>query len=389
MLLALFVCAGTGIMIVLIPGSAIIGRVCGCGLLTALAIAFCMPASAMIDRPAKRRVGEWALGATVVTYIASLAAVWSGLVSRVAEERCVGTALVLAGAGVASTVALAAMGTAGGRIAGRAWMACALAAAILALAGIWFADRWTSGVGQKLLEIAWLLCSVGAIGSVAMIGAGTDRAHWRWIGVLAAAAAVGMGTWGIWFEIHESSQAFIEGLIVAGGVAQANFVLRFELPPRCRWMHAAAIAAMAATCAGMTDSNFKASRESNAFVDGDDTVARLTAAAGIAAGCATLAVIILHRYHRRVHPLAAAVAAEEIRSISLRCPGCGRAQNAPVGSAPCVGCGLIISVRVARPRCVLCGYDLMNLDAPRCPECGAPAPARGVAIASAPDAATG
>ncbi|MCE9620509.1 MAG: hypothetical protein K8R92_11475 [Planctomycetes bacterium] len=383
MLIALAVCAGAGVLIVLIPGNEIMGRVCGSGFLTAVAIGFAMPAAKVMDNPAMRLAGVWALGATVATYLAALLSIWIQMFYPLMDERIVATAFALCGYGITSTMAMIAIGFKAGRLAGQVWFACTAAIFILLLVGIWQHTFWANAYSDKSFETAWLLFGMGMLAFLAMVGAGTDSAHWRWIGVVACAAVFSMGCWGIWNDIHEESRIFNECCIVAVGVAHANFVLRFHLPAAQRWMAMATIAAMAATCAGMTYVNLVYTKGFFDHVFGsNDLAARLTAAFAIAACCATLAVIILSRYNKRVNPLEVATSADTIREVSIQCPNCRKQQKAPTGSSPCVGCGLILTVRVALPHCTQCNYNTLNLDALKCPECGTPLPPRGVRMAA-------
>jgi Zn finger protein HypA/HybF involved in hydrogenase expression len=54
-----------------------------------------------------------------------------------------------------------------------------------------------------------------------------------------------------------------------------------------------------------------------------------------------------------------------------------------VGGALCSGCKLHITVTIHTARCAKCNYELENLKAERCPECGEPIPAGSTGLGEA------
>ena len=60
--------------------------------------------------------------------------------------------------------------------------------------------------------------------------------------------------------------------------------------------------------------------------------------------------------------------------VALTCPRCEKKLTIPVGGALCDGCKLHINIALASTQCGTCGYDLTNLKAEKCPECGTVVP---------------
>ena len=97
-------------------------------------------------------------------------------------------------------------------------------------------------------------------------------------------------------------------------------------------------------------------------------LSRCVGAAGILAGCGTLALVVLARLNRRVDYDPVSLDALE---MVVFCPRCAKKQSIQIGQAECTQCALRIHVRVEEPRCPQCEYLLYRLTSDRCPECGA------------------
>jgi hypothetical protein len=191
------------------------------------------------------------------------------------------------------------------------------------------AGRWS--------EVGGVLAIFAVLAVLCLIGAGTDRRHWRWLGVAAAGTAFAMWAYAILMDLHQTTAVFICVVSVAAVVAHANAMAWCPLKPGQRWLLWGTIAAGIAT---------------GAFVDlarvtspwQDEMLGRLAGAMAIVAGCGTLALLILARINQRSGPVAATVA--ELREITLTCPRCRTKQTLAIGVEKCGGCGLVISVHI-------------------------------------------
>jgi hypothetical protein len=141
--------------------------------------------------------------------------------------------------------------------------------------------KWTARFGLCIASAAFVFCLIGAVGvpsviylgeplgllpagwfmvamyliympgfliACALLGAGTDRRHWRWIGVVCAWAAfvafiisVGSGTW-------MATRAYWILLITAWLIGYANFMLSLSLMPGEKWFAYFAIVMEGITC---------------------------------------------------------------------------------------------------------------------------------------------
>ena len=140
-----------------------------------------------------------------------------------------------------------------------------------------------------------------------LVGAGTDRRHWRWLGVVVAV------------------------------VGHANVMAWCALKPTQRWLFWGTIGARIAT---------------GVFVDlgsitrpwQEEMLGQLAGASAIIGGCGTLSLLVLARIKQRSVPVATTAA--DLREITLACPRCRTKQTIMIGLAKCKTCELIIEVQV-------------------------------------------
>ena len=191
--------------------------------------------------------------------------------------------------------------------------------------------------------------------------------HWRWLGILAALISCLMLLHHIWVGTPSDLGFVIFCLCLAIGcvVAHSNMCLGPNLRPTQRWVRQGTIlfAAVTATLIVLVTAKDKF----RGIPIDADLFGRFAAAAGIVAGCGTLALLVLARMNRRVD---AEPESYELSEVSLVCPRCRRKQSIPTGDSTCPSCGLRISIRVEEPRCANCDYLLRGLTSDRCPECG-------------------
>jgi len=90
-----------------------------------------------------------------------------------------------------------------------------------------------------------------------------------------------------------------------------------------------------------------ANQELEAVTLNADLLDRLTTAAGIAAGCGSMALLVLARMS---HGVDLEKPASEFDQMNVACPRCQKRQQIALGASSCAGCGLLIAIRVEEPR---------------------------------------
>ncbi|MBS0197672.1 MAG: hypothetical protein JSR77_13035 [Planctomycetes bacterium] len=379
MLWTLAAAAGVGVLMIFIPGREITGRLFATGIITAVSIAVAMPIAKLLDTELLRVAGLAGLGVIVSTFVTALLAVWIGLLKSSLEEKLGLTAFAMGVCGIAGSGMIALRCIPGGKLSGYTGLGCALAAFLLLFAAIWSNALGLSSWNDELAESAGHLVPLGLLAIACLFGIGDGRPAWRilcGLGVLAAVVAFQMGMVGVWIKPGGDPTWFAQCIILAATIAHANLVHRIPLPAGQRWLTLGAIGAMIATAAAVTAINIT----TRGFdTPPGDLLSRIAAACGIVTGCATLSLIVLHRFNKRAAPMASA-ALSSFTSLHLTCPRCHEKQNAPLGTSGCTGCGLLLTVRISEPRCPACNYAVLDLKSDTCPECGGKLFPRGVAI---------
>jgi hypothetical protein len=334
---ALGLAAGFGAVGVIFAGHDTLWRIVGTCVATAVGAFLTLAASRHLDRETTWLSGVMAIALIVIEYLAALGQIWR-LFGR-AEEPAAFTMVFLA-ATAAPAIALAGvMKRPDNALSARAGLFASAVVFLILMVGTWGgwlgavpAARWqTLGLSLAIFAVLAVLC---------LLGSGTDRRHWRWLGVAAAAAAFSLSAYAIILDIHETSALFICVVSVAAVVAHANAMAWFPLKPAQRWLLWGTIGAGIAT---------------GGFVDlakitmpwQEEMLGRLAGATAIIAGCGTLALLILARINQRILPVAVSLA--DLRQITLTCPRCRARQTITLGSGKCGACGLVIQVRVQEP----------------------------------------
>lgn len=358
MLWLLAASAAAGVLAIFLA-TGVMGRVAGTALLGAVATGLAMAVSRMLDDEKKRVAGLVGLGTIVVSLVLALAALWIELgLSGDLDWQLALTAFLSCIAGLVACSLLPRTGTPAFRAA--AWVALAtdVTALVFLLGAVWVTE-------EEPLQTAGFLLASGPAAAVALVGAGIERRPWRWLGVLAAVVALGMGITGTWFISSDNPTPYIITMVIAVVVAHANIVMRVALGESAIWARPVAIGSTAAAGAcvcGLTliTDGFDSS--------GPDALTRLAGAMGIVSACSTVAIVVLYRLNRRPPGTSAEVTG--ITAVQVVCPHCGRKHGAVIGESACAGCGLLITVKVREPRCAACDYPLLGLRGGVCPECG-------------------
>lgn len=373
-----------GVATIFLPAKEFLGRIAATLIAAAFAIGMALPASKKLDREETRAMGLAMLTAIVPCFLTVLTAIWIGLLfGWQVELETLATALHYAACAVVFLVALALARGDATRVSGRLVGLAALVCFVIGMPAIW-ADRLGLGTWDfqsKLWGTSWLVFWTAVLAGLSLFGVGTRTTPWRWIGVLAAAAALAMGLVGIWNELRDPPMWFVQALIVALAVGLANVLnaLRFEGVQRWVALGTIGTVLLTATLASYLNIitvGFRSDLES------DDLLVRLIAAGSIVSVCGLLAITIFLAANRRALVTGSA-AVKEITRIRVTCPRCATRSDASVGHDRCPGCGLLFLFRVAEPRCVKCEYNLLDLKGDRCPECGTPV-SESVAAASVP-----
>jgi hypothetical protein len=322
---------------VIFAGHDTLWRIVGTCAATAAGAFLMLAASQQLDQETTWLPGVMAVALLVTEYLASLGLIWNLFGS--AQDPAALTMLFLAGTAVPAIGFSGILKRPDGALSARVGLSASSAVFALLMVGTWGgwlgavrAERWHS-LGQSLAVFAVLavLC---------LIGSGTDRRHWRWLGVAAAGAAFSISAYAIMLDIHQTSAVFVCVVSVAAVVAHANALTWCPLKPAQRWLLWGTIGAGIAT---------------GGFVDWarittpwqEEMLGRLAGATAIIAGCGTLALLVLARINQRVVPVAATLA--DLREVMLTCPRCRSKQTIALGSGKCGACGLVIQVRVQEP----------------------------------------
>ena len=366
MLGSLAVAAGLGALAVLFVRNEAVWRIIGTGLVTAGAAALLLPISLLADKAKSRRSGLLAIGFVLVEYFLWLILIWDIPRMLGIEIEPVGlTALLLPSVAIPAIALLRMTATPATRIAGGVGVGMAALELIVLLVAIWGerlfsgSSQWYQTAGTTAIFFPMIIAS--------LVGAGThDRRWWRWIGVVTGAAALCVSIAGIWREHDDHVAPYTILVTLAATFAYANLLVQCPLKPGQAWLRWTTLLSVLITAACI-DSSIILEKTMDRR-DAGDVLNRISAAAGIIAGCGTLAMLILAALNRKLQPAPVAIAS--VDTLTIICPLCQKKQLIKTGGATCIACGLRIVIRLEEPHCEKCGYLLYGLKSDRCPECG-------------------
>lgn len=357
---SLGVSAVVGAAAILTGSNRTIDRTLVTGFTTAGAAILLYFLSPMIDRKPMRPAGLFGMSVIVGEYLAILALTW--LIHHTAWDDEVLESIIAVGfVGMGAFVFLLMQARDTMRVAAR--FGCVVAGVVLCvfLAAIWWPSGWPHR--YDLWESPWPIILYSLLIVAALIGFG-DRKHWRWLGIVCAAAAIVIVEYDMWYNPATTQlgrNVFTLTTAVACVVAHANLVLRAAVRDNQRWLTWGTIGAGIATGSLLCVAVFIADH------DLDESTARLAGAAGVLAACGSLALVVLARFNRGINAEPGSAA---FTDINLTCPRCQRKQTLPLGGGRCGACDLRITIEVEEPRCGKCGYLLYQLTSNACPECG-------------------
>jgi hypothetical protein len=291
----------------------------------------------LLDQETTWLPGVMAVSLIVIEYHATLGLIWEFFGS--AQEPVALTMFFLVATTVPAIVLSGIMKRPDGALSARVGLVASAAVFGLLMVVTW--GGWLGAIrAERWHSLGLSLAIFATLAVVCLVGSGTDRRHWRWLGVAAAGAAFAMSAYAIIQDIHEAPTFFVCIVSVAAVVAHANAMAWCPLKPGQRWLLWGTIGAGIAT---------------GGFVDWasittpwqEGMLGRLAGATAIIAGCGTLALLILAMINQRIVPVAAALA--DVHEITLTCPRCRAQQTVEIGSGSCGACGLVIQVHVREP----------------------------------------
>ena len=246
MLWSLGLAAVAGVAAVLTGGDDTVARVVGTSLTTAGAALLLYPLSRMIDKAKWRAAGTFGMGLVVVEYIIVLALIWEFgdlLPGSRNEEELLLTMFNFAATGVAAIAMLRRLHNKDSRIACIVGLAISAAVAAVWLVGTWIGGNYDDECGAS----GFILGGFGIVMVLSLVGAGTDRRHWRWVGVVCTTAATVMALISVWKNFDDPSDLFVVLATVGVLVGYVNIVLRVPLKSGQHWLVMATIAAAVGT----------------------------------------------------------------------------------------------------------------------------------------------
>jgi hypothetical protein len=370
MLAALALAACSGVPAIFLTDTEVVWRIAGTCLIAAFAAAIMMPMSVWADKPDTRLAGMIGMAIAVVELCLGSLIIWGGIFPSAWREFLVWTAGVIAGCGLVGVRFLKNINSPGWQITARVGSIGCVIAGLIFLAGACEECFSSSRDSEQLFGTGMGLFWSVVASALTLIGWNRRNPYpWRWIGVLGAAAAFGMVVYGEWITRGGDPVWVTGAYAMAGAVAHAMACLQAKLTPGQRWVRFIAIATGGTTAALITMSVYLDPRW--ASMNDSAGLWRITSASVIMCCSASMALVVFVRLNKR--PIVALSKAGFDR-ITVVCPRCEKKLTLPVGGALCDGCKLHINVSVASTQCAQCGYDLTDLHADKCPECGTTVP---------------
>ena len=368
MLGLLALAALAGISTIFMTERDLIGRVAGTLFFAAVSIALAIPSSKKLGRQDERTAGLITLLAIVIGFCLSLSAVWEETLFSNTSWDLALTTLAYICTVIPALAFLSLYSRPSGKASGTTGIGFSVAVFISWIMAIW-GGKFGLGKPEHWGETAGLLSIAGLPMCACFFGKLQDGRHWRFLGVLAAAAGILMGLVGIWFELGGKPTMIAHCLIIATVIGGSNVLVRLPMPRTQAWLPLVTTGMLVVTGALGMIVNYQVG--DGGMRNFDDFTMRLLTAGAIVTCCGVLAIAVLMAFNRRV-VVTDARSIADIKSMTVHCPRCAKKQIAGLGESRCGGCGLIFLLRVAEPHCVKCNYVLLDIRSGRCPECGEP-----------------
>ena len=197
---------------------------------------------------------------------------------------------------------------------------------------------------------------------------------WMWIGIGAAAVALPIWIFIVWFESNLDGDVVEQLAKTAGSlttisvvIAQCGLLLLPRLDgPLAGFVRKATIIVSIALACTLIFMYWWFEWIDN-YID-DDILVRGMGVLGILTACGTVVTPIIWKV-QAVHRVGSVDSIPSRLRIDIKCPRCKTQQQLRTGPAKCADCGLRITIDIQEPRCT-CGYQLYRLESERCPECG-------------------
>lgn len=394
MLTVLAFCAAAGVLAVFVGSGFAHEEVLVTAIATAVATGLLLPMTWLTTREKLRAGGFTGMGVVLICWLAVMAMCWlpdlAGVPHYEFEEKLTLTMVFTLLMGLPSAIALLAISLRWARVAVFTFVGGATAAFLMCEVG---AVILPSGFrGEKVMASGMALYGMGTCAAALLVNLGCgDKRYFRWVGVLAAAAATPLFWTYYWKETSnylgdewvDYLKYFYDGgmfAVAAVALAHINLVLMAKLRRNQQWLQWGTIAASAAAGAMAICAIW----QTDGLYLGPEILLRGMSGMGIMAGCGSLALIVLTVMNRKNDAATPPPGALEATAMDIVCPRCQAAQRVGIGESACKSCDLRFSIKVIEPRCAACGYLLYKLTGDRCPECGA---SLGAAAAAAPTTA--
>jgi hypothetical protein len=327
------VAIGGAASILFIHGDATM-RVVGTALLTAVASALMIPASTATALPDHKPASNLAMSIIVLEFILTIFVIWFPPDDTVLDLGM--TIFVIFVTAVPAVIFLGTMRQPAMVLATPVGLSLCTISLILFLIATWMPVNTTAYNNWPLWRSAWLFYLFALLTSCALVGLDPSNpaTFWRLIGVIVGAAAF----WRSFYTNFNFSRvgpgpdfAACENLAIL--IAYISLALPVPLRKGQTWVRHAAIYSVAATAFLLT---FNSSMPPTGGVE-PLLLDRLTSAAGILAGCGTLALLVLSQINQSAIE---DKALSDIHQITIICPRCRRKSTLALGRSACPKCGL-------------------------------------------------
>jgi hypothetical protein len=210
MLAALGLAAGAGVLAIFLPAADLLLRICGTGVVTAVAIAVAMGETKHVERKAGSRSTLLPLVGVVAGYVCAVFGIWFTLVNAKVGFSLTFSAVVFAISGSLLGAVVRQMAWPVSAWAARFAAAVMCVAAAEFLIGAWGPVYGSSEIAFKSVASGGIVLLAGIIASACLVGLGVDRWHWRLIGYAGAVIAGVLALCSLWVEDTIGLRTMIE-----------------------------------------------------------------------------------------------------------------------------------------------------------------------------------